>query len=169
MAFATITASGCLSLENEPYYGDELIQVNRPPVIIPAFVQPLSGHVTLSNTPGCVAQFSIRVEDPNVDDPITARWYIDYDKDTHSQPDSRVFEFTNNGRAVRDESATFTQQLDSPGNPLSVPGVHLVDVLVADAPVVNRDPSTGSNETAPSFPVHTWVVTTTTNPSDCAP
>lgn len=162
------TQMGCLALEDEPYYGDQPVAVNRPPTILEGLVQPRGHRVELGTAAGCPINFSVRVEDANVDDAVTVRWYIDYDPDTNPQPIGRVFTFTNTGTPIRGETATFPiTRMDSPGNPLAVPGEHLVEALVADGPFTNRDPDDGSNVSVPTYPTYVWLVTTRETTVDC--
>lgn len=135
---------------------------NRPPRIIENLVTP-DRRVVLSNGVGCSQTFSIRVEDPDVDDPIIVRWYVDYDATSNPAPFGPDKVLANNGKAIRDEPATLTLAPSSPGNPLASAGAHLLEVLVADWTLVNREPlphpSVEDGGVNPSYAVtYAWLV-----------
>ena len=136
---------------------------NRPPRIIENLAQP-DRRVTLGTGTTCLQTFSVQVEDPDVDDPIIARWYVDYDATSNPAPYGQDQRLDNNGKALRDEPATLTLAPSSSGSPLATTGAHLVEVLVADGRLVNREPlphpSVEDGGLNPSYAVtYAWLVT----------
>jgi hypothetical protein len=78
----------------------------------------------------------------------------------------------NGGKPERPDPAEYDVSFEVPG-PLQQPGEHVVEVLVADGPLVNRDPQPrvvilldGGTALDPSYAVtYAWVVTV--NPGPC--
>lgn len=140
---------------------------NRPVRILENLVVP-ARLVDLPNGPNCSQTFSVRVEDPDVNDPIIVRWFLD---NAEYGPDKIL---TNNGKPVRDEAATLTLTPSSAGSPVANPGTYLLEVLVADWTLNNRDPlphptlpDAGTN---PSYVVSwAWFITVTSSSLSCTP
>jgi hypothetical protein len=78
---------------------------------------------------------------------------------------------TNNGQAERSDPASYEVSFATPG-PLQQPGDHVVEVLVADGALVNRDPQPrtvilldGGTALDPSYAVtYAWTVTVLAGP-----
>jgi hypothetical protein len=116
----------------------------------------------------CELDFSVVVEDLDVDDLLTVRWYLDYDNQNPTGP-YREFQLANNGEPQRGDRATLRINLRAANSPLSAPGVHLVEAVVADTRLVGRDPvpvsrvvlDGGAVIINPGYVVtHAWFVTT---------
>ncbi|MCI0669346.1 MAG: hypothetical protein L0Y64_02675 [Myxococcaceae bacterium] len=98
--------------------------------------------VSLSTLDGCQQGFSFQVADSDLDDTLYVRWYVDFDP-TPRPPPYRIDHESiiqpnlppRNREEIRDTSATFEVRTDVPGSPIVVPGVHLVEAYVADAPL----------------------------------
>lgn len=121
---------GCLLPQDDTLL-DPLPRKNRPPRILEQNVQPAQ-HVTVATN--CGTEFSAFVEDPDIDDKLTYRWYVDYDPTVNS-PTRAPFEegqLQNNGQPVRSSSATWTADTGSTRTPLSEVGPHLVTLMVFD-------------------------------------
>jgi hypothetical protein len=90
-------------------------------------------------SPLCDLEFSVAVEDPDVDDFISVHWYVDYDP---AQPRGAYEEDQLRSTNVpqREERAYLRLNANQPGNPLATPGDHLVEAVVTDTRLINRVP-----------------------------
>ncbi len=121
---------------------------------------------------GCNAlEFSAPVEDPDVDDQLIARLFVDYEPVPESelhkaQMPIREMTLVNQGTAQR--TARFEEvNPTARGNPLGMPGTHIVDLLVTDGrigfPGVQPQPERveGYAEPDPRYSVtYSWVIHT---------
>jgi hypothetical protein len=124
---------------SDPAYLDPL--PNRPPRLIEESAQP-QRRVTVPALPGCSITFRIQAEDPDLQDTLFARWFIDYDPQSNPSPysESELTFAEPVGNAPRQRiPATLTIRLDAANNPLPL-GDHVVEVLVADGALINRVP-----------------------------
>jgi hypothetical protein len=155
---------------------DHIIQelppaANQPPRILEDLLQPANRFVTVRNGSDCPnLTFSAPVSDPDVDDRLTYNFYVDPDlfppfvKQAQIPPDVP-------GKVNRSEPATYEVSFATPG-PLQQPGDHVVEVLVSDGALVNRDPQPrpitlldGGTGFQPTYAVtFAWTVTTVAGP-----
>jgi hypothetical protein len=157
-ALCAMAMWGCLLPQDDHYLDLIPDSRNKPPRILESLVFP-DRMVITNNGADCSVVFSARVEDPDVGDPITVRWYVDYDPSSNPSY-YRESRLANNGKPIRDESATLTMNIDSLGNPLQVVGDHLVELLVADGTLLNRDPQPRDEPTDGGAPQNlTYAVT----------
>ncbi len=162
-------ASGCLIPQEDTLLESLPQRRNRPPRIVETQVQPLERIIQDFGASGlCELDFSVVVEDPDVDDLLTVRWYLDYDDQNPTGP-YREFQLINNGEPQRGDRPTLRINLRAANSPLSAPGVHLVEAVVADTRLVGREPvpvgrlplADGGAIINPGFVVtYTWYVTT---------
>lgn len=160
---------GCLVPQDDTLLESIPQRRNRPPRIVESQVQPPDPIIEDFGAGDlCELDFSVLVEDPDVDDLITVRWYLDYDDQNPVGP-YREFQLANNGEPQRGEPATLRINLRAANSPLSTPGVHLVEALVADTRLVGREPvpvgsitlDGGTVIVNPGYVVtHAWFVTT---------
>lgn len=133
LAWVAGVASGCLIPQDDTLLAELPQRRNRPPRILETQVQPPERIIQDFGTADrCELTFSVAVEDPDVDDLITVNWYLDYNPDNPTGF-YRTFELANNGQAQRGDQATLRINLRAANSPLSEPGIHLVEALVADA------------------------------------
>ncbi|MFN0064494.1 MAG: hypothetical protein ACKVPX_18480 [Myxococcaceae bacterium] len=130
-----VVSPGCFVLQDAVYL--ETL-ANRPPRIVEEGAFP-DRRITVPQLPGCAVNFSVPAEDPDVDDSLTARWYVDYDRDNNPTPFREFPPLPNTGRALRAAPAALTIPLDALATPLTL-GEHVVEVLISDGDVINRVP-----------------------------
>jgi hypothetical protein len=169
LAWAVGVAGGCLVPQDDTFLEGIPERRNRPPRIVENQVQPPEPIIEDFGAGDlCELDFSVIVEDPDVDDLLTVRWYLDYDTQNPTGP-YREFQLANNGQPQRGDRATLRINLRAANSPLSAPGVHLVEAVVADTRLVGREPvpiSTivldgGGVIINPGYTVtHAWFVTT---------
>ncbi|HEY8210179.1 MAG TPA: hypothetical protein VIG99_21995 [Myxococcaceae bacterium] len=164
---------GCLVPQDYRFSDDAPPFKNNPVKIV--HPDPPGTTITLNNGIGggggtaCSEDFAVSAEDPDLNDPITVRWYVDYDPGMNPGI-LREQLLSNVGSAQRGPSSV-RMDLNAPGNPLVQQGFHVVEVLVADGlldddrlPLPKSvDPDAGVN---PSF-VDRYVWTVKTLPGDC--
>jgi hypothetical protein len=157
---------GCLLPQEDNILVDIPPPLNRPPAILEAEVQPASRVFTVDGGPGCPdLVFSAPVEDPDVGDTLYFDFYVDAQSDSALVAQGTV---PPNGSATRTEPATYSVDFSTTGM-VQTPGIHLVEVLVADGPLVNGMPQPkvvplddGGTRTDQTFAVsYTWLVTVT--------
>ena len=165
---ALCAASGCLIPQDDTYLTGLAEARNRPPRIVETQVQP-SNRIQTLGAGRCEEDFSVVVEDLDVDDLITVRWYVDYDAQTNPTGPFREFQLANNGQALRGDQATLHVNLSAANNPLSKPGTHLVEAVVSDTRLLGRNPAPvevikfpdgGSIENPGYVVTYAWFVTT---------
>jgi hypothetical protein len=169
LAWAAGMASGCLVPQDDTLLESIPQRRNRPPRIVETQVQPPDPIIQDFGANGlCELDFSVVVEDPDVDDLLTVRWYLDYDDQNPTGP-YREFQLANNGQPQRGDRATLHINLRAANSPLSAPGTHLVEALVSDTRLVGRDPvpvgsitlDGGTVVVNPGYVVtHAWFVDT---------
>lgn len=149
---------------------------NRAPRIEERNVEPSDRLVVLdpSSPEGCKVVFSLRVADPDPRDVLEVEWYVDFNRQPTGAPSLRRDHFNrvvpngspNESVEVRDASATWTATTTSPGNPLAVPGLHVVEAFVTDGAIqmqerdgtfiITSDPKPNAED--PSLTDETFVV-----------
>lgn len=169
LAWAAGVAGGCLVPQDDTLLEGLPDRRNRPPRIVESQVQPPEPIIQDFGSAGlCELEFSVIAEDPDVDDLLTVRWYLDYDTQNPTGP-YREIQLANNGQPQRGERATLRINLRAANSPLSAPGVHLVEAVVADTRLVGREPvpvgrvvlDGGGIILNPGYAVsHTWFVNT---------
>jgi hypothetical protein len=169
LAWMVGVASGCLIPQDDTLLESLPQRRNRPPRVVETQVQPPQPILDDFGANGlCEQDFSVLVEDPDVDDLLTVRWYLDYDDQNPTGP-YREFQLANNGEPQRGDRATLRVNLRAANSPLSAPGPHLVEAVVADTRLVGRDPvpvgrivlDGGTVILNPGYAVtHAWFVTT---------
>jgi len=157
---------GCL-VPQDYRFSDDPPPFKNNPVKIELPVDPDVTTLTLNNGVGggtaCVQDFTISAIDPDLNDLITVHWFVDYDE--RLNPGAfREFALANLGSAKRGPN-TLHMDLNSPANPLAPQATHVLEALVADGQLVNRDPQLKSNDPDagpnPSYvDRYVWVVRT---------
>lgn len=142
---------------------------NQPPRILENLLQPATRFVTVKNGTGCPdLTFLAPVSDPDVADTLIYNFYVDPDVNPNFVKQAFI---GNNGQADRPDPATFDVSFAAPG-PLQQPGDHVVEVLVADGALVNRDPQPrtvtlldGGTAQDPTYAVtYAWTVSVVAGP-----
>jgi hypothetical protein len=171
LAWVAGVMGGCLVPQDDTLLEGIPDRKNRPPRIVETQVQPpesIIGDFGAGDL--CELDFSVVVEDPDVDDLLTVRWYVDYDAQNPTGA-YREFQLANNGQPQRGDRATLRINLRAANSPLSALGTHLVEAVVADTRLVNREPvpisrvvlDGGGVIINPGYVVtHAWFVTTVT-------
>lgn len=128
---------GCLLPQEDHILGDLPPEKNQPPRILESLLQPSGRFVLVRNGVGCPdLSFLAPVSDPDVNDTLIYNFYIDPDVDPAFVKQSQL---SNNGLPDRPDPATLEVSFATTG-PLQRPGEHIVEVLVSDGKLVNRDP-----------------------------
>ncbi|HEX8823503.1 MAG TPA: hypothetical protein VF794_26505 [Archangium sp.] len=134
------TLGGCLIPQEETYLNEFPEPRNRPPRIVEQQVQPPERIIRGYGSDLCEFQFSVIVEDPDLNDTLYVNWFVDYDP-TQLRGADGVGRLQPNNKVVRDERASFNPKIPSIDySRLNVPGDHVVEVVVSDTPLVGRDP-----------------------------
>ncbi len=137
---------------------------NQPPRILENLLQPASRFVTARNGGDCPnLTFLAPVSDPDVADTLIYNFYVDPDLYPAFVKQATII---NNGQADRSDPASYEFSFATPG-PLQQPGDHVVEVLVSDGALVNRDPQPrtitlldGGTAQDPTYAVtYAWTVT----------
>ena len=153
---------------------DHIIQplppaANQPPRILENLLQPSSRFVTVRNGSDCPNLiFLAPVSDADVGDTLIYNFYVDPDLFPAFVKQATI---ANNGQADRADPATYEVSFATPG-PLQQPGEHVVEVLVSDGALVNRDPQPrkitlldGGTGLQPTYAVtYAWTVTAVAGP-----
>jgi hypothetical protein len=165
-----ILLCGCLIPQEDHVLGDLPPRKNQPPQILENLLQPANRFVTVQNGANCPdLSFVAPVSDPDVDDRLIYNFYVDPDLNPAFVKQAIL---ANGGSPQRPEPATYEVSFAVAG-PLQQPGEHVVELLLADGPLVNREPQPrvvtlldGGTALDPSYAVtYAWVVTV--NPGPC--
>jgi hypothetical protein len=160
--------SGCLIPQDDSLLEDVPRFANRPPRIVEEQVEPSERILRSFGVGGCVLIFKVVVEDLDVDDSITVEWYVDYNP-SNPQGFYRQFAISPTGRPLRDGRGDLEMDLRAANNPLRPPGLHLVEALVTDRNLLNRQPAPPDDVLLPDGGVvknpgfvtsYSWVVNT---------
>nr|WP_217440766.1 MULTISPECIES: hypothetical protein [Myxococcus] len=158
---------GCLLPQDDTLLDEPPRFMNRSPRIIESLVLPQEHIIQDFGGSRCELTFEVAVEDPDVDDRIKVHWFIDYSPQDPRGP-YREIALTNNGEARRPDRGTLRINLASANAELSTPGQHLVEALVSDAELTDREPESqvvnlpdGGSIIDPGFVIsYSWVVNT---------
>lgn len=131
--------SACLMPQDDTYFTGQADRRNRPPRIVERQIKPDARVLETNNGQNCELQFEVLVEDPDVDDVISVSWFVDFGRGGPSGAFSEQ-KLTNNTKAQRDHRGSLTMAISQVNNPLNPPGLHLVEALVADARLIDREP-----------------------------
>jgi hypothetical protein len=146
--------------------------INRPPRIIEeqAVVNGSAAReLTINVNVDCNAslEFSAPVEDPDIDDQLVARLFVDYSPVSdlsQAQPPFRESVLVNQGSPVRIARFDAIKPW-AEGSPFKTVGTHVVDLLVTDGRIgypgqaPPPDPVEGYDAGDPRYSVtHTWVI-----------
>jgi hypothetical protein len=169
VAWATLLC-GCLIPQEDHVLGELPPRKNQPPQILENLLKPANRFVTVQNGTNCPdLSFSAPVSDPDVDDRLIYNFYVDPDLNPAFVKQAIL---ANGSSPQRPEPATYDVSFAVAG-PLQQPGEHVVELLLADGPLVNREPQPrvvtlldGGTALDPSYAVtYAWVVTV--NPGPC--
>jgi len=158
-----LVLSGCLIPQESRILEPVPAARNRPPRILEEVVTP-PRVIRTGNGPNCRLDFEYKVEDPDVEDNLTTRWYI-YTNFDPNLPAYREGQIPPDGKTVRDRSATLSIDFAAAENPLRLEGVYAVEGLVSDGTLINRQPQPRhlpGGDTDPTYAVsYAWVVIVT--------
>lgn len=145
-----ILGTGCfLPQEDDPLV--PILTPNSPPRILEDQASPPKREqpVRLPNPEDCKQVFSAPVEDPDIDDRVTYRWYVDYGPESNPTPEDESYA-GNTGTPLR-TLATFTvHAMNHPR--VQVAGYHEVLLMVFDGRLLLED---GPGSKPPDDPVPT--------------
>ncbi len=165
LCWAASALSGCL-LSQEDRVLNIPAQRNRPPRIMEELLDP---KARVMRIPDCRdLAFTFNAEDPDVDDLLTVRWYVDYDRTQLFIQDNEQT-LQRSGKPQRDDPGSLTINLNSPAlvlpaSQLQTPGPHVVEAVLFDFRLA-RDrtplpiPGADGEILNPSYAVsYAWVV-----------
>ena len=133
----TAALGACLLPQDDNILEDLPTAANQPPSILEAQVQPSTRVFAVDGGANCPdLTFSAPVEDADLSDLLYYDYYVDATADTGLVAQGTI---PPSGSAFRSEAATYTVHFATPGR-LQTPGMHWVEVLVADGPLVNGMP-----------------------------
>jgi len=115
-------------------------------------------------------EFGFFAEDPDVDDVLTVKWYVDYHV-IQAAVDNAEQRLTANGKPVRNDTASYTVDLKGlltlPESQLQQIGPHVVEAILFDGTLgpqrkpLPRTPAIDGGVENPSYAVsYAWVVQT---------
>jgi hypothetical protein len=108
---------------------------NRSPAI--ADPRPDS-PVATGNGPTCIVTFTALAEDPDLNDTLVARFYVD-DFGKNANP-AREIDVPPSGGVRRELQISLAESIGSATNPLHSGGTHLVELLLSDGVLEGREP-----------------------------
>lgn len=171
---AGLSMTACLPPWEVPMIPEEPFVLNRPPRII-GTPEPKAVFTEIGNAPGCRLDFRVAVADPDIDDTIRVRYYVDYEKDPSTGVELE-YVYDNTGTEQRQPAdRPYTALLDQVVNPLHAPtpedAPHVVEAVVFDGALNNAREPLGKEVPAgvapdagfinPSYVViHRWLVRT---------
>jgi hypothetical protein len=162
LALVGLTLSACLVPQDDHVLQD-LPNTNHPPRIAEDSVSP-GRIVNTGNQTTCPPlTFSAAVEDDDVGDSLNAYWYISDLTNLATLPSAESSIANPTGEVRRKDPAQLTINFAAP-NPLQTPGVHVVELVLADGTVINRVPQPrdllpDGGVGTPAFAVsYAWVV-----------
>jgi hypothetical protein len=154
-----LTSSACLVPQESRVLQPVPALQNRPPRIIEEQASP-ARVVHTGNGPGCRLNFSLKVSDPDLGDTLFTRWwaYMSFDPNQFPQNEQII---PPDGSEIRNTSAVWNIDLSGPGNPFPLDGTYAVEALVADGPLIGRNPQprTVDSTLVTTYAVsYAWVV-----------
>ena len=170
VATCVLALTGCLIPQDETL-GSEPVPANQPPRIVENQVSPQTRIIREFGSDSCRLSFELVVTDPDVNDRIDVNWYVDYAPGRMPVSSSSLAPTTSSS-PLRDDRATFDVDLSAAASPLSAPGLHLVEAVVADRqldlntrlpfPVPRQNPDGGPGlQVVEGFAVtYAWTVET---------
>jgi hypothetical protein len=165
--------AGCL-LPQESSILQDYTQPNRPPRILENTIEP-ARQSTIGNGLTCKVEFSAFVADPDIDDALTWRWYVDYDPEGNNRLPKEEGVLPPSGAEERNPSVKYTVTIqDNPSFPV---GLHVVTLMVFDGHLLSFEGpgSIPPSETVPGTDAgnphysttFNWVVTV--DPNEACP
>jgi hypothetical protein len=129
LVLALLVLPGCPILAPDNYFQD------RPPRLVEEFSWPPGYQVRVTADQGCTPiEFSARVEDPDLDDDIRYRWFVNDDLKSEDVVRNTTSEM------LRAEPLAWSVTPRNPDGALPGPGTYLVELIAADAEFVGREP-----------------------------
>lgn len=121
-------------------------------------------------------EFSALVEDDDVADRIYVQWFVDPNGNPRQLP--YASQRLDPANAIRRPEKALLQIPTTGASPLANAGTHLVELLVSDGPLVNREterrqiagaPDGGFYDDTAYIAYHYWKVVVTNGAQDCPP
>lgn len=131
-----LALSGCLIPQDDTLFSGNPEAPNQPPRIVENQVSPQTRIIREFGSDSCRLSFELVVTDPDVNDRIDVSWYVDY---APGRDPERSMSLNPTRTPLRDDRATYDVDISAAASPLSAPGLHLVEAVVADRQL---DPST---------------------------
>jgi hypothetical protein len=163
-----LTSSACVVPQESRVLQPVPAAQNRPPRIIEQQALP-ARVVHTGNGAGCRLNFSLTVSDPDLDDSLFIRWWAYMSFDPNQLPQNEQI-IQPDGNEIRNTSAVWNIDFSGPGNPFLLDGAYAVEGLVADGPLIGREPQPRivDGTTVSTYAVsYVWVVVVQTGP--CPP
>ncbi|MCP3143811.1 hypothetical protein [Pyxidicoccus xibeiensis] len=108
---------------------------NRPPRLVEELSRPEGYEVRVRAEEGCAPlEFSARVDDPDLDDDIRYRWFVDDVLVADGVVRNTDLE------QLRAVPLSWSEIPRVPDSPLREPGTHVVELIAADAEILGREP-----------------------------
>lgn len=132
---------GCIVPQDDTFFVPLTEARNRPPRIVERTVVPDTRLLTPVALPNCTLTFNVNVADPDEKDVLNVYWYVDHDE-RQEREDLPITINPNPGGLgeERQQSATWSADLRQAGNPLAVPGDHVVEAIVTDTVLFDQVP-----------------------------
>jgi hypothetical protein len=170
LCWVACALNGCLVSQEDRMLSDIPAQRNRPPRIIEERLDPRDRYRLVTE---CIPlTFEIRAEDPDINDLLKVRWYVDYHRTQLVEKEQFL---SPSGQPERTDPGSLTVDLSSrlglPASQLQAPGTHFVEAVVFDNQIVGTLriplPFTAADAGVvenPSYAVsYAWVVEATRN------
>jgi hypothetical protein len=129
LAAWVLALAGCVIPQDDTLFAGQSQPPNRPPRIVENQVSPQTRIIREFGSDTCRLAFELLVTDPDVNDRIGVSWYVDY---APGRAPVWTSSLTPTNSPLRDDRATFDVDLSAAASPLSAPGLHLVEAVVAD-------------------------------------
>lgn len=124
-----LTLTGCLIPQDDTLFAGDREPPNQPPRIVENQVSPQTRIIREFGTDSCRLSFELVVTDPDVNDRINVSWYVDF---APGRAPVWTSSLDPTSTPLRDDRATYDVDLSAAASPLSAPGLHLVEAVVAD-------------------------------------
>lgn len=171
LCWAASAVSGCLLSQEDRVLNNIPAQRNRPPRIMEELPITPGNRLTVVESDCPQLKFEFSAEDPDVDEVLTVRWYVDYPRTRFFVlPEQLLFpnDVVLERKPQRDDRGSLTvnlaSQLDLPLSLLQSFGPHVVEAVLYDfhlGPDRNPLPISGADGGIlnPSYAVtYAWVV-----------